>query len=367
MKNISNQQGSANLISVLIVAIVALFGAKFMLDRGLKLSANISTEISSHKAKTSMQKIMASASFMVANNLVICKEGGFSRGKICDWHIGPSNASFDQGSFGINKIKFIEGGKLRLLINPNKLKYKRAKNFKLDRVHLTFELEDSRQSEELQETVGERPMGLDEVDRDFSFVKVTGYIKYTQKKREEEYRTVSYLRRPIAVVTTQVTSDPICSSRCASSISNNPNPSCRGPQSIEGSSTVDISVTSINNGPGVLYALTYEKQVCYGAFCDSNSSQKNAVKVPITYVVEPQSSITWTDQVACRSFIQTTSNRNATRAPQHTTQAGSVQYVLDGRDTSVSNLEPFRVNSSKDIAKGGFPGLINLIYVEPTH
>ena len=102
MKNISNQQGSANLISVLIVAIVALFGAKFMLDRGLKLSANISTEISSHKAKTSMQKIMASASFMVANNLVICKEGGFSRGKICDWHIGPSNESFDQGSFGIN-------------------------------------------------------------------------------------------------------------------------------------------------------------------------------------------------------------------------------------------------------------------------
>lgn len=367
----SSEMGAANILVAVIVAGIALLVGKTILDRGVMLRSTISEQIGSREARVEAQKIQAAAGFVIANNLVVCKEGGFERGKMCDWRNNSLGELFNASRFGFGTMKHDDNG-MHVTLVPEKLGFTPSEQFKILRGTLTFKLVDGRGSEDLQRFTGARPPNLDSIDKDHSFIRVTLRFDYQQKQEVASHKTISYYRRPIAVLTTSVRSDSVCSGQCQSSISQNPNPSCRGPQAIDENARVDIVVKTTNNGPGALYALSYDRNVCFyanpgggGGTCDGNVT--GAIKVNVPDVIEPEKSVTWVDQVPCRRFVGTTNNPALAAAPQHITKAGGIKYILDARNASDSNLEPFRMNHPVDENGSDFPGLINLIYVVPTH
>lgn len=248
---------------------------------------------------------------------------------------------------------------------------------------IRFSLVDARKETQLQALIAERASQaqLNLIDKDHFYIKAAVKLVYTKPPKLTQ-RTVSkttYYRRPIAITTTRITSNAICDGQCTTSRSLNPYPACRGLQEIPREADVDIKVITVNNGPGVLYDLAYERRICLasgiGKSCQPQLPGPNDDLGPPSVdlgfaatkdVLSAREYIHWTDTARCQRFVGVTRNRKSAAA-QHTGPAGKVEYTLSTAAGSLSTMEPFRMNVPLQKDAQNIPGMLNLIYVAPTH
>lgn len=365
------QSGSANLMMVATAAIGLGVASKVVLDNSSNLNQNLKEQVVEREASLDAQKLLTAAGFMVANNLVVCKENGFARGNRCQWHSGSLSKVFKPSDFGLKEPTSAKEF-IRFKVDVGNEAFLSGSDSRLDSGSVVFSLVDQNQEKNLSRFIGTKDNRLAVIDKDRSFIKAAVDLEYEIRGKKVVSKSVSYFRRPIPIVTTQVKSDPVCTGRCSATVSANGSPACRGQTTAGPGTKVDILVKTTNNGPGVLYDLAYEREICFnstpGGGCSPGDAGATQVKVPIKNALDVGESIEWTDQVPCQQFTQVVRNRSRVggRVEQHVTTAGRVNYELNA-ESPKSSLEPFRMNQKVDETGDSFPGLLNMIYVDPPH
>lgn len=379
----SSQAGYATIIMGLLLLSVATIAGISYLQKGttaVKLAAQESAKL---EIAAEFNKILTIAGFLVANGAIACKEKAWESGggaKTCRYEgKRRTDADLSPENFGLSVLPDkSQGRKLVLNLDPNKIIAKTS-TIKIKSATLAFELVDATQDAELNLLLGERPDSVKSIDRDDHLIVATAEIKYTKEKRDYTTSGASAFKRPIAMTRLSISAGSACAGRCNSSLSQNPFPSCRGPQTISDEAVVEINATTTNLGPGLLYDLKYERAVCLknnlhavigadGRNCQEQTLSANeaSVTVPIQDYLRPDKVIRWTDTAPCRAFVQTTNGSSAGQAVQHVTEAGRITYQLDATSNK-SRIEPFRLNEPVDRNTGKLPGRLNVIYVVPTH
>jgi hypothetical protein len=365
-----------------------------LLQRGSTAVTLAAQESAKVEVNAEVSKVLAIAGFLVSNGIVACKEPGWESGgapKTCRYEGGKRrDADFKLSTFGLSNPRNKAGGKPILIfdLDPQTIVSK-SSTIRVTAASLTFELVDATKEENLKALLGERSRVLEAIDKDNHLVVATTALTYTKEKREYTTSGSAAFKRPIAMTRVSVSTGSACAGRCNSSVSQNPYPSCRGPQTVSDEAVVEIIGTTTNLGPGLLYDLAYEKSLCLknnlsdviganGENCSkqSLSARDATIRIPIQDYLAPDKSIRWTDTAPCKAFVETTNLSGGAsagggstvvgQAVQHVTEAGRITYQIDATSNK-SRIEPFRLNEPVDRSTGKLPGRLNVIYVVPTH
>lgn len=212
-------------------------------------------------------------------------------------------------------------------------------------------------------------------------------------------------RRPLAKAKLTVVQS-VCQAKCPAPVSENDNAVCRGPQTSDNDTTVDIDLTLENEGPGFIYDIQYLRAMDYaevaadtgnasgGTMTQSTDTQdsEEPVKFDLKSGYMPFNAVSSvTDKVECAAFVtrtqsviysssvpsQTvvadsgTSDVGTDADPsQHSMRGGQVNYILSANEER-SKIEPFRIMA--DVGAGSVAATHRnvhttvYIYVAPSH
>ena len=92
---------------------------------------------------------------MVANNLIVCKDAGFSRGNKCQWHSGSLSKVFKPKDFGLKEPTSAKSF-VRFNVDVKNDAYLSTTDSRLDRGMLTFSLVNQNQEKNLSRFVGKK-------------------------------------------------------------------------------------------------------------------------------------------------------------------------------------------------------------------
>lgn len=375
-----NQQGvSTILMGLMLLGGAGLVGTAVMLRGGssTKLAAQ---EMAKIEVAAEANKVLSIAGFLVANNLVTCKEGSWASG-------GKANCRYDGAQrqdadlraevFGLVNQRNV-GNNLVFDVVPRAITEPNSPN-QVKNAQLQFELVNADTSPTLKKLIGSQKDITKSIDRDNYVVIATATIEYKKEGRTFDAQSAVALKRPIALTRLSLRTAAACAGQCNSSLSQNPFPSCRGPQSVNSEAVVEVLGVTTNLGPGALYDLAYKRSVCTkgdlnaviganGENCTEQqlTASQQSVTVPVSDLLRPDKSVQWADTAPCQMFVQTTRARTAGNAVQHVTEAGRISYQLDATSTK-ARIEPFRLNEPIDKSTGKLPGRLNVIYVVPPH
>lgn len=268
--------GAIAIAGVLAVVSVGLFRT---ISTKQKIVAN---EIERYKAEEGARKAVALGSYMVAVNLVGCREGGWvdNKGNKCRWmgnffNPGIERSSYsltmeevsgDSLSYVINDLPLSDGKKIKGELRFRLVEWAEPSNGMVGKYLPAIGFEQSKADDDRWMILVEAEIPL----KDFKAVAAVG------------------VRRPLGIPSLRMMEDPgACTAQCISGTSQNPDPECRGPQEIPEETTSQGTYQIVNNGPGSLYNLTFEKQVNFlPEFFPSRARDKKLREVSTFNVIQ---------------------------------------------------------------------------------
>lgn len=372
-----NQSGFALGFAVLVLAAIA--GGSFFIFKKLETSNRTAQgEIKNERGRVETQKILGLGGFLVSNNLILCKQGKWGNGVYnnqCKWMGQQKDKNYEPSDFGLKNLRYENDGDLvfDLVQDDKSFKYKSS---------ISFRLIDSNSNESLKKTLGTISPEVQFIDKDHYVVMTKASVDMPDiGGRVDQVDGLGAFKRPIAIPSINIRGSS-CLSQCNTSLSEHINPACRGEFTIDVDTMTDIEIVTHNEGPGVLYALDYERQVVFNNNVSNVQAPANTkASLPIDGFVPANTTIQWADRVPCATFVKNVTKRvtnrglagqttSSEKVSQHSEPAGSVVYKLDAA-SPLSNIEPFRLNEKivkeGDVIKGKIKETTVTIFVNPPH
>ncbi|MCO4795255.1 MAG: hypothetical protein KC493_16170 [Bacteriovoracaceae bacterium] len=378
-----NQDGMGMIGSAVIALGVVVGGSIYVIKSRDASQKGVSLEVKEVRAKTDAQKVLSLGGYLVSSNFVACKQESWksdTKKLKCRWHGKHLEKDYDSSEFGLSGLRYEND---YLTFDLNKSVFNRTGVVK-------FKLVDVNESEELKTVFGNVDSDSQVIDKDHYVVLVEAKVDYKlEDGSKKNIGLVGAFKRPISIPEITILGSS-CVSQCNSSISENPHVSCRGPQSIDVNTVSEITGYTRNQGPGMLYHLTYERAVDFstqtlttttsqtvsrstGAVLNSSSTTTtnslgadlppSPVEIQFDDFLMPGSTVEWTDEVPCAQFVQNSQSPQADgTVSQHSQDAGKVIYRLDA-NSDHSNIEPFRLSSKIIEFEDGFKGKLKINYV----
>lgn len=300
MRLLQNNQGQALLMILSAVAITgALLAA--VLSSGSNRLLDSLTQKNKQDARERAEKAISLGGYLVANNFILCRKGGW-RGLVqkCRW--GGQLFMSENIAASVYKLELQEPEKGRLIfaadIDPQGVSNKPVK--------LSFYLE----SDGLIKTlVGDVSPEARSVDKDNQYVYLEAQADYLDSKgRSKTFNLTQVIRRPLGTPGIKLPNSPQCPAVCVASISEGPNPECRGPQEVpqQGQAAADIQVT--NYGPGPIYSLKYNKTISFDPdYFPGRAPEISTIDMMTNdEVLMPGNSVTFSDSYPCVQPVSTT-------------------------------------------------------------
>lgn len=417
MTNIlKSHRGSAMGMAVIIVAGL-ISGTMYMLKKQDKLQKKVAGNIKRTKVIALEEKLNHMVGFLVASDIIICKQTAWSNGHpggICHWNSENNGQRFQPSDFSLKELNLTDDKYKRFIVNTADIfgeKY--ASLFGSGESWIQFKLKNK---SEIKIDLGKKMVG-NGFDNDDYYIEVMGKLSYRNEGRDLSKQFLSYFRRPIAVPQVKLVGNSACSERCIVSKSQNPNPECRSTFFLDDATPLDINVRIKNLGPGVLYSTTFNRDVSYisGAVVkkapiaaesvtlntgdylvagtqreapdqiscatfSQTKTKKVIVSNEIPYRIKPQKvdnpkyfvfgakqmaknifAIIFPEVQAYREWTTTSVDQGTssnTQISQHSSPAGSVNYSLSSSAVASGSgsLEPLRLVKSLDSGDQGFSG-----------
>lgn len=375
MKN--NQSGFALGFAVFVLA--AITGGSFFIFKKLETSNRTAqNEIKNERGRVETQKLLGLAGFLVSNNLILCKQGKWANGVYnnqCKWMGQQKDKNYEPSDFGLKNLRYENDGDLVFDIVQDDKSFKYSSTIR-------FRLIDSDSNESLKKAIGATSPEVQFIDKDHFVVMTKASVDMPDLGgRMDQVDGLGAFKRPIAIPNINIRGSS-CLSQCNTSLSEHINPACRGEFTINVDTMTDIEIVTHNEGPGVLYALDYEREVVFNDSVSGIEVPSNTkASLPIDGFVPANTTIQWADRVPCATFVKNVSQRVLNRSrmgttsitetvSQHSEPAGTVVYKLDAA-SPLSNIEPFRLNEKivkeGDVIKGKVKQTTVTIFVNPPH
>lgn len=383
IKLLKNERGVAALGTAALALGVIVGTSIYVLKSRDVSTKGVSTEVKEVRAKTDAQKALSLAGYLISSNFIACKQGTWKTDNStmkCRWHGKHLEKDYRPSDFGLTNLRY---EKDILTFDLDEKIHNRTGSIK-------FKLFDINQSEEMKSVLGQVQGESQMIDKDHYAVIVETKVNYKlESGSNKEFALTGAFKRPISLPEITILGSS-CVSQCNSSISENPHVSCRGPQSIDVNTVSEITGYTRNQGPGMLYHLTYEREVDFstqtvttitsqtvsrstGAVLNQNSSTStnqlgqdlppSPVEIQFDDFLMPGSTVEWTDEVPCAQFVQNSQSPQADgKVSQHSQDAGKVIYKLDA-ESQISNIEPFRLSTKIIEFEDGFKGKLKINYV----
>lgn len=375
--NKNSQSGFALGLAVLVLAAVA--GGSFLIFKRLETSNRAAqNEIKNERGRVETQKILGLGGFLISNNLILCKQGKWGNGVYenqCKWMGQQKDKNYDPSDFGLSNLRYENNGDLvfDLVQDKDSFKYKSS---------ISFRLIGTDNNESLKKALGEKSPTVRFIDKDNYVVMTKASVDMPDiGGRIDQVDGLGAFKRPIAIPSINIRGSS-CLAQCNTSLSEHINPACRGEFSIDVDTMTDIEIVTHNEGPGVLYALDYERQVVFSKDVTGVEAPANTkASLPIDGFVPANTTVQWADRVPCATFVKNVTKRvvntslagtktSEEKVSQHSEPAGSVVYKLDTA-SPLSNIEPFRLNTKilaeGDVIKGKVKETTVTIFVNPPH
>ena len=337
--SIKSNRGFALLSSVSVVSVLMLLGS-FVLQK----TANTAIYASKQNLQDNMSyfanKSLGLGSYLVANNLVLCKSRSWANGKRCRWGGSFHNPKVKDKDFQLKVISASESDipktSLTLQVNFNEL----PKGFK---ELLIFDLIQFNTKEGL-EIFGDIPKEIHSVDADYSVVTIRS--KIYNEETGYVFERENGIRRPLAKIKLASQSKGACNMSCVASFGQSPNPSCRGPQEIPKESVTQLNLKASNEGPGAVYEIVLTKERKYDSrFFDRESDVKSINLMKTSEVIMPGQSVLLSDTIECLrpKYVTQTVTGPAPSASVHSETFSTIDYYFD-----FEGYRDYTVNKNKE-------------------
>ncbi len=353
-----NQSGNVILPALMIAGVIGVTIAAIT-----KFSDQVLTtrqvEHNEEQASEVAQKALAMASYLVANNLILCKEEGWSGlSRKCKWGGSYQRTTISESLYKLSPVSS----------TADKLEYKiqipvfASRDGSADgdiEASLTFDLVDWGSDKSSESILGIIPYEKSPVDDDRSIVLIKSSVAFGSQK----ITLSGGIRRPLGIPDIVVTQAPsACPAACLPGLSENPHQECRGPQQIPALATVEASYEVINRGPGVLYDLAFEKAMIhdplfFGAKAKDMNTRTTLEGMPPTdeMIVPSRTRRPVSDTFACASpiFTRQVVSRRSLGRNTATVQQHQVPYAYASFELSPSNYDPLK-KPTETIYKSNF-------------
>lgn len=370
------------------------------------------------------EKLTRISAFLVASNLVACKQGAWTGGSVkksCQWngtnYEGNANKQTPQ-EFALDNKGLDDKNKLTFDV---KIKEMLSGDFAEsivtgENTWLKFSLV---HKNDLNIDLGKT--NSDPLNKDEFFVLVEGNIQFKDnggKVKNEIFNSI--IRRPVAVPQVKVLSSS-CAQKCEVPLGEHPNGACRSDFYIDQDTMTKIDAVTSNLGPGLIYDLNYQRTTAYvsGASVKATDTAPKKVSVGLQDIMVPGANLVWADTVPCATLSETktvakvvdnarpdfvkdiynlewlrpfkpilienahaawvsvlTGSSSATSLSQHSNPSGTVMYQITGDASGLSSIEPFRMAKAVNSGAESFSGLMNtttvtntytMVWVSPPH
>ncbi len=375
-----NEKGVA--LGAAMLFMVAVGVGSFYVMKTTQQSSDITAkEVKDIRARAEAQKVFSMAGFLISNNLILCKSAPWGAGSTplqCRWGGLKNEKTYKPNEFGFTDkgVKASDDSLTFNLIDGNPEEEPNA--ISRYKGSVKFYLVDVNKNESLRSVVGEKSDEIKAIDNDHYVVKVDLELNLgAEDKNNNVIRGSAIFKRPIAIPHLTVI-DSECISLCNASKGEHPYPACRGPFTIDANTKTDVIAVTENLGPGALYDLDYERSVTFKKEVQGvNIPASRSVEVPLNDYLEAGNKVEWVDQVECGTFVKNVSKTVSGRGPdyqtqeisQHSEPAGKLNYKINV-NSKLSNIEPFRLNSSVLKDEGSFKGKLETnttVYVVSPH
>ena len=344
-KKIGNETGSVVVGAMIVLGVVTV--GYFQVGNYLvKRQRALKSESNDWEAKYSLQSALALTTYMVSKNIIICRNRSTESGWL-DGYAGDCRWGGNLTQVSATDVIQAKDYGVKASLSPNnKLRIKFPKGHKMMAapeisVELEFKVLDMYSSVGLRKMVGKIPDHLRTpvlIDDDTKLVEVHAQVyRYGEIVQTQSY----YMRRPVSVPELSVSSFGSCALSCASGMSANPNPECRGGSDSPPEQKAQITMTVKNLGPGVLYQLKYKKVIKYNP--STYPGVANSVGSADIFgsgsmdVILPGATVSYVDEIPCIAPVAVSSLTSV-----HQDDYVSVNYSLDLADSKMSNVVPHR-------------------------
>lgn len=260
MRMVLNRRGLGVLPMVLGLSVASVITATIISQMSLDAFRKAAAGYSEWETNLANQKALSIGAFLVAHNMILCREGGWvenaNRDQKCRWGGARLTKPVEPSAFDITSQRYNEKNEYELnLVNRN------PEGGKID-TRLTVKLVKWSDDESLRNIVGEIPLHSAFSDDDEFMVLMTASSDL--QLGEDKRKTITKLgaiRRPMPTPNLQVitTGRETCIFECASGGTLTPNPECRGALLAPDGGDTEVSVRIKNLGPGALFGLKYER------------------------------------------------------------------------------------------------------------
>lgn len=258
-----NQNGYV-FISVLgLVAFIAIAGGA-LLGVGTDIFRLSVADGREQDARLANQRALALGQFLVANNLILCRQEGWrsntDRRQKCRWGGNLSNAKITAAKYKLEKPRVVDGklafDSLMAIDNTNQVS--------VIRTELSFDLVDWSADALSRDMIGFIPNENSILDDDRFIVVINAKTLFrTPSGTQRTARLASGLRRPLPTPSIEIVGQPICAYACQSGTTENAASECRGPVEQPKIAPAPLDVRIRNLGPGAVYRLAYQRETTY--------------------------------------------------------------------------------------------------------
>ena len=259
-----SKKGQAIPLATLTVAMIVAGGYLFLKNATDKL-ALVQGTTNDWKLDLISKKVSMLGSYLVSNSLILCKEEPFETKQKCKWAGDYLTPQIPLANFGLSKsldtsdasVLTYDFAVVEASLNQSLPSGKS--------VQVSFDLVNWQKNENLQAFVGQVPQAVKEIDNDAFLVLMKVKVPYKGSAGAGDgiFETFAAIKRPLAIPKLEVKVAAPCASGCPSSISENPNPECRGPQEVPEKSVSSYALTFVNTGPGPLYKTAYQRTLTF--------------------------------------------------------------------------------------------------------
>ncbi len=314
-----SKKGQVIPLATLTVAVILAGGYMFLKSATDKLNL-VQGTTNDWKLDLMSKKVSMLGSYLVSNSLILCKEEPFETKHRCKWAGDYLTPQIPLASFGLSKavdpsdssVLTFDFAVVEATLNESLPSGKS--------VQVSFDLVNWQKNENLQAFVGQVPEAIKEIDNDAFLVLMKVKVPYKGSAGASggDFETFSAIKRPLAIPKLEVKVAAPCASGCPSSISENPNPECRGPQEVPEKSVSSYALTFVNTGPGPIYKSAYQRTL---TFPDKSPTQTKSLPMLVGRdFIMPNDRFEISDTVVCYQpkridkLVEVTSNKKISRA-----------------------------------------------------
>lgn len=311
----ANERGSVLTVALSMVGLVGIVGA-IVIGSSSSWYSNVLLEASDYRVGYAIQRASSLGGYLVAQNLVACREQGWSDlgGKRCRWGGGlranaaatPPIPPVDMSEFQLTRSRY---ERLSQDLPDEALTFDQEIQEGGVRfpVKLQFDLVNWSTETKVRALTGfiPRENSIQDDDVYAVLIKVSIPVVDSETNVTRMFTHQAQIRRPIPGPIIDAVRDGLCQSNCIMGEAENPHGECRGPLEMRSGATVPIRLTIRNVGPGALYRLKLEQLIIWdrNVFPDRNNPAdiRRAVDAMAgSEVLMPGAPpITLTDQMPC--------------------------------------------------------------------